>query len=429
VRFADALAYVEGLDILGMRFGLARIEHILAELGDPHLAQPAIHVVGTNGKSSTTRLVAALLGAEGLQTAAYLSPHIVGWTERLMIRGEVVGDEVFADAIDRVRGTVDRLGYQGEDAVTQFEVLTAAAFVAVAAAGVDVCVVEAGLGGRYDATNVVGGGHVSVLTNVAREHTELLGETVREIAGEKLAIAPDGSDRLVIGRLDDDAALAVTAIMAERGLSGWRVGAEIQGTDTSGGYLVRVAGAEYPGLVLGASGRFQRDNLAVAIAGAQRWLGRALDPSRVRQVAVTARFPGRLEMFGGAPRIAIDGAHNPAGMRALADSLVDVFPAMLPVAVVSVLGDKDVRAMLETLVPQCQGLVVTRSSHRRAAEPEVVADVARRLGAACEVVADPEAALARACVIAGTEGGVIVCGSLYLLSDLRAGLVESHAGG
>ena len=429
MSLTGALAYVESLDILGMRFGLARMEHLLGELGDPHRAQPAIHVVGTNGKTSTTRLLAALLAAEGLQTAAYLSPHIVGWTERVVIRGEDVADDRFADAIDRVRSTVERLGYRGEDAVTQFEVVTAAAFVAVADAGVDVVAVEAGLGGRYDATNVLGGGEVSILTNVAREHTELLGETVHEIAEEKLAIAPDGSDRLVIGRLDGDAARAVPAIMAERRLSGWRVGTEIQGTETADGYLLRVVDAAYPGISLGASGRFQRDNLVVAIAGAQRFLGRPLNASRVRQVAADARFPGRLEVFGGAPPVAIDGAHNPAGMRALADSLEDVFPALRPVAVVSVLGDKDARAMLEALVPRCRAVVATQSSHRRAADPDVVADIARQLGAACEVVTDPEAALSRASVIAGSDGGVIVCGSLYLLTDLRAGLVATRADG
>ena len=199
MNLSDALAYVESLDILGMRFGLARMQHILAELGDPHRAQPAIHVVGTNGKSSTTRLLAALLAGEGLRSAAYLSPHIVGWTERLMIDGQTVDDDAFAEAIGRVRQMVTRLGYQDEDAVTQFEVLTAAAFVAVAAAGMDVFVVEAGLGGRYDATNVLDGGVVTVLTNVSREHTDLLGDTVTQIAGEKLAVAPDGSDRLVVG--------------------------------------------------------------------------------------------------------------------------------------------------------------------------------------------------------------------------------------
>jgi len=426
VNLDDALSYVESLDILGMRFGLARMQHILAELGDPHRAQPAIHVVGTNGKSSTTRLLAALLEQEGLRSAAYLSPHVVGWTERLMIEGASVGDTAFADAISRVRATVERLGYRGEDAVTQFEVLTAAAFLAAAGAAVDVMVVEAGLGGRYDATNVLGGGAVTVLTNISREHTELLGDTVREIAGEKLAVAPDGSDRVVVGYLDPAAADAVTAIMAERRLTGWRVGREIDATGGAEGLEVRVGDARYTGLVVGAGGRFQRENLTVAIAAAQRFLGRPLAPDGVREVAATVRVPGRLEVFEGAPRIVIDGAHNPAGMQALAASLEDVFRGLRPVAVVSMLGDKDVAAMLAPIVAGCRALVATRSTHRRAADPACVAAAARRQGAICESVADPHTALARAIELAGPEGGVLVCGSLYLLGDLRPGLVAGR---
>lgn len=419
MNFADALAYVESLDILGMRFGLARMQHVLAELGDPHRAQPAIHVVGTNGKSSTTRLAAGLLAAEGLASAAYLSPHIVGWTERLMIRGEVIGDAAFAQAVSRVRAAVERLGYRGDDAVTQFEVLTAAAFWAIAEAGVDVAVIEAGLGGRYDATNVLDGGRVTVLTNVSREHTELLGETVAEIAAEKLAVAPDGSDRLVVGRLDADAADAVSGIMAARRLSGWRYGHEFETGPGADGAVIRIGGSTYDGLVLGTGGRFQRDNLAVALAAAQRFLDRPLAPDRVRGVAARARIPGRLEAFDTAPRIVIDGAHNPAGMRALAESVGDVLPGAAPVAVVSVLADKDAHAMLAALAPVCGAIIATRSSHRRAADPGVLAATAGALGVASEAVADPRDALAHACRRAGPDGGVLVCGSLYLLADLR----------
>jgi len=429
VNLADALAYVESLDILGMRFGLARMQHVLAELGEPHRAQPAIHVVGTNGKSSTTRLLAALLEGEGLRSAAYLSPHIAGWTERVMVDGRTVTDVAFAEAITRVRTTVERLGYRGDDAVTQFEVLTAAAFVAVATAGVDVFVVEAGLGGRYDATNVIDGGAVTVLTNVAREHTELLGDTVREIAGEKLAVAPDGSDRLVVGYLDAAAADPVAAIMGERRLRGWRVGREIHAEAGPAGLDVRVGKARYDGLVVGAGGRFQRENLTVAIAAAQRFLGHPLAPDGVREVAAHVRMPGRLEVFDGSPRIVIDGAHNPAGMHALAGSLGDVFGGIRPVAVVSVLRDKDVAGMLEPLVPLCGGLVLTRSGHRLAADPERLARAARGQGAVCELVAEPHAALARAVALAGPSGGVLVCGSLYLLRDLRAQLVRSRTSG
>jgi dihydrofolate synthase / folylpolyglutamate synthase len=429
VNLADALAYVESLDILGMRFGLARMEHLLAELGDPHRAQPAIHVVGTNGKSSTTRLLAAMLAAEGLRTAAYLSPHIVGWTERLMIDGETVRDAVFADAVTRVRDVVANCGYAGDDAVTQFEVLTAAAFVAVADADVEVFVVEAGLGGRFDATNVLDGGAVTVLTNISREHTELLGETETEIAGEKLAVAPDGSDRLVIGRLDAAAGGAVDAVMATHRLSGWRLGHEIHVHEEGGRCRITVDGTVYPGLRVGATGRFQRDNLAVALGAAQRFLGHPLDAAAVRGAAARVRVPGRLEVFPGAPDVAIDGAHNPAGMRALADSLTEVFGVRRPVALVSVLDDKDLGAMLEAIVPRCAAVVATRSSHRRAADPAAVAAAAGELGATAEVVADPAAALATAIATAGPAGAVLVCGSLYLLGDVRPVLIAARPAG
>jgi len=423
VTFSDALAYVEGLDILGMRFGLDRMRGVLGALGDPQRRQPSIHVVGTNGKSSTTRLLAELLASEGLRSAAYLSPHIAGWTERVMIDGAVIGNDAFADAVGRVRDAVERLGYREDDAVTQFEVLTAAAFVAVAAAGVDVLVLEAGLGGRYDATNVVGGGAVTVLTNVAREHTELLGDTELEIAGEKLAVAPDGSSRVVIGRVTGAAAEAVSETMAARDLSGWCVGTDVLVENTPEGCRLVVDGIRYDGITVGAAGRFQRDNLAVSVAAAQRFLGRGLDAGSVRDVAARVRVPGRLEVIVGAPTVVLDGAHNPAGMAALADSLEDVFASRRPVAVVSVLDDKDLDAMLGALCPHIDTLVATRSRHPRAVSACRLAACARRLGVRTETVADPRGALERARALAGPDGGVLVCGSLYLLADLRPGLL------
>jgi len=299
----------------------------------------------------------------------------------------------------------------------------------VADAGVDVFVVEAGLGGRYDATNVLGGGAVTVLTNISREHTELLGETEAEIAGEKLAVAPDGSDRLVIGRLDPSAADAVAAVMATHRLSGWRLGRDILIDDDRGDVRITVDGAVYPALRVGATGRFQRDNLALALGAAQRFLERPLDTAGVRRAAASVRVPGRLEVFAGSPDVAIDGAHNPAGMRALAGSLDEVFGARRPVAVVSVLDDKDLGAMLEAIAPRCAAVIGTRSSHRRAADPAGVAAAAGKLGAATAVVADPREAVAAAVAKAGPGGAVLVCGSLYLLGDVRPLLVAAQPGG
>ena len=226
-RYPEALAYILGLDLLGMRFGLERMRRLLAALGDPHRAYPCVQVVGTNGKTSTARMCAAVLAAHGDRTGTYLSPHVVDWRERIEVDGAALAPERFADAVLSVRDAAATLGGGPDDAVTQFEVLTAAAYLAFAREGCAAAAIEAGLGGRWDATNVVDGGRVTVLTNVAVEHTHLLGDTVAAIAGEKLAVAPDGSHRLVVGRLDDAARDAVEGVAAARGLSGWWLGREV----------------------------------------------------------------------------------------------------------------------------------------------------------------------------------------------------------
>ena len=223
----EARRWIEGLEVLGMRFGLERMRALLDALGHPERGRPAIHVVGSNGKSSTARLAAAALAGEGLRVGTYLSPHVTGWRERIELAGRPVTPGRFAVAVGAVRDAAADLALPPGDAVTQFEALTAAAFWAFAGAGVDAAVVEAGLGGRFDATNVLPGS-VVVLTNVALEHTDLLGETEEAIAAEKLAVAPRGSDRLVVGRLSPAARVAVAAQMAARELTGWRQGAEIR---------------------------------------------------------------------------------------------------------------------------------------------------------------------------------------------------------
>ncbi|MFN8123967.1 MAG: Mur ligase family protein [Thermoleophilia bacterium] len=410
----EAVAYVEGLELFGMRFGLERMRRVLAALGDPHRAYPCVHVVGTNGKTSTTCMTAAVLSAHGMRCGAYTSPHILGWTERTLLAGRPQAPERFAEAVGAVRDAADGLDLAEDDRITQFEVLTAAAFVSMAREGVDAAVIEAGLGGRWDATNVLDGGRVTVLTNIALEHTDLLGGTVTAIAGEKLAVAPDGSDRLVVGRLGD-AAAEVEAVMAARGLDGWRMDREF-GIE---GDVIRCPGETYDGIAVGPRGSFQRDNAAVAVAAARRFAGAPLDPAAVRAALRDVRVPGRMEEFPGRPRVLIDGAHNPAGMAALVDALPDVLGGTRPVAVVSVLADKDAAAMMAALAPACGTVVATRSRHRRAADPAELATAARAAGAAAEVVADPAAALDRARSLAGPEGAVLVCGSLYLLADLR----------
>lgn len=422
---AEAVAYVEGLDLLGMRFGLERMGRLLSLLGDPHRGRPSVQVVGTNGKSSTARLTAAALASTDRRVGTYLSPHVTGWRERIEVDGAPVGPEAFAAAVTRVRDAAAALGTEADDRVTQFEVLTAAAFCVFAAREVDAAVVEAGLGGRYDATNVLDGGAVTVLTNVSLEHTELLGDTVGAIAAEKLAVAPDGSANLVVGHRDAATAGDVAAVMDAHRLSGWWIGREFDARGAADGSVtVTCPGARYEALPLPLRGRFQHDNLAVAVAAAQRLVGAPLQVAALGAAVAAVRAPGRLEVFPGNPPVAIDGAHNPAGMAALAETLPTVLGAVRPVAVVSLLDDKDAGGMITALAPHCAAVVATRSSHRRAADPHGIRDAAAAAGLDATVVDDPHRALTEARRRAGPHGAVLVCGSLYLLADLRAHIAD-----
>jgi dihydrofolate synthase/folylpolyglutamate synthase len=412
-----------------MRFGLQRMRALLGALGHPERAQPAIHVVGSNGKSSTARLAGAALASQGLRTGTYLSPHVTGWRERIEIQGRAVSRERFARAVSAAVAAAASLDLDADDQPTQFEILTAAAFWTFADAGLDAAVIEAGLGGRYDATNVLGADAVVALTNVSLEHTDLLGDTEEAIAAEKLAVCPEGSDRLVVGPLSPAAAAAVAGEMTLRCLAAWRCGSEVRARAAGSGVEVVTPGARYPALPLGVRGRFQRDNLSVALAAAERLLGRPLDPGPLAGALARVRMPGRLEVLPGAPLVVLDGAHNPAGVEAMVASLGAATARRRPVAVVSVLGDKDAGAMMRSLADACRAVVATRSRHPRASSPAGLAALARRAGCRAEAVESPRAAVQRARALAGRRGAVLVCGSLYLLGDLRPWLLRAPPDG
>ena len=358
---SSAVEWIESLTPWPEEFGLERMRTLLATLGDPQDAFPAIHVVGTNGKSTTVRLAEALLADAGLRVGAYLSPHVTGWSERIRVGGEAAD---FERAVRRVRAEAEPL------CATQFEALTAAALGEFAAAGVDVAVVEAGLGGRHDATNVLRS-RVVVLTNVALEHTEVLGETREEIAREKLAVLPPGA----------------VAVLGE---PEWEA-------------LARSYGA---GEVVVAGG----GNLALALAGAEAFLARGVDPG----VAEGIRLPGRLEVRREAPLEIWDGAHNLAAVGYLLPRL----PKRDFVLVLSILADKDADAMLAAFASVGSRLVATTSLSPRALPPEELARRGERFFRQVEAVEDPLQALARARELAGVDGAVLVSGSLYLLSFL-----------
>jgi dihydrofolate synthase / folylpolyglutamate synthase len=394
--------YLLSRELFGMRFGLDRMQRLMTALGAPHRAFRSVHVVGTNGKSSTVRMLAAILEEQGHLTGAYLSPHLVSFTERIRIGDADLEEAAFGAAVERAARAaelVDRtLG--PDDRVTQFEALTAAAYSELAARGVDVAVVEAGLGGRYDATSVIPS-EVQVLTNVGLEHTRWLGPTIADIAGEKLAVVRDGAT-LVVGELHPDAEAAARAA-----------------ADRHGARLVHApATTDVP---VAAPGAFQRANFAVATAAAEALLGE-LDPAAVRAAGARVRIPGRCEVIEHEPLTIVDGAHNPAGARALVAALPEVAPARpRTVGVVSVLEDKDAAGILRELLPSCQALVLTHNANPRALPPATLQSLAGQLGAdpaTLELEPEPRRALARARELAGPDGAVVATGSIYLVADL-----------
>jgi dihydrofolate synthase/folylpolyglutamate synthase len=312
-----------------------------------------------------------------------------------------VGEADFAAAVTRAAQAAELVNRTAEpdDRVTQFEALTAAAYHELARRGVEVAVVEAGLGGRFDATNVIPS-RVQLLTSVGLEHTRWLGPTVEDIAEEKLAVVRDHAT-LVIGELSPELLRVAERVTAER--------------------HARLVHAPGPVAVpLRAAGRFQRTNFALAAAAAEAFLGRAPDAGAVERAAAETLISGRVEVVARDPLTVYDGAHNPAGARVLAESLDEVLGGRRPrLAVIGVLEDKDAAGMLAELLPGFDRVVFTRSQNPRSLSPATLASLAEQLhGPPAEIVAEPREAVARARSLAGRDGAVLATGSIYLVADL-----------
>jgi dihydrofolate synthase/folylpolyglutamate synthase len=407
---------LRSLELFGMRFGLDRMRRMMTALGSPERRFHSIQVLGTNGKSSSTRMTEAILRGHGLRTGAYLSPHLVSYRERVLIDGRELDGEQFAEAIARASAAAERVNrtLAEDDHVTQFELLTAAALWQMAEQDVDVAVVEAGLGGRFDATSVLAPA-VTVLTNVGLEHTRWLGPTITDIAEEKLAVVPPRGT-LVLGSGMAPAASTV----AER-IAGEREAPIVRAQELA------------PSLELLAAGEFQRLNFALARAAAKAYLelqGIELDQAAVAHSARSTVVPGRLQLLEEQPPTILDGAHNPDAVRALAASL----PALLrgrPLGLVlGVLEDKDAAAMLATLLPLCTRAWFTAPPSTRALSPAALQSLARQLGFEdAESEPRPARALAEAQSWASAaDGTVLATGSVYLVGDLLAARAAAERG-
>jgi dihydrofolate synthase/folylpolyglutamate synthase len=338
----------------------------------------------------------------------YLSPHLVSYAERIRVDDHDITPAQFAAAIERALKAAEKVdrGRGEDDQVTQFELLTAAAYSELAEQGVDVAVIEAGLGGRFDASNVIPS-KVTVLTGVGLEHTRWLGPTIEAIAREKLDVLQPGTTLVLGPGMHPDAVAVANEVAAERGAR------------------IEVADADSHAVV-GALGLFQRRNFSVARTAAAAFLREMgageLDEAAVADVAAEIRVPGRLQVVGEAPFTLLDGAHNPDGIAALTESLAELAADRRErVAVISILEDKNASEMLHILAPHFDRFVLTLSHNPRALPPPTLASLLEQAGGPpSESVRDPDAALARARELAGPDGFVLATGTIYLMGDLLA---------
>jgi dihydrofolate synthase/folylpolyglutamate synthase len=405
---------------------LDRMRALAELLGDPYTAYPVVHITGTNGKGSTAAMTTSLLVAMGLTVGTYTSPNLSRVNERIARNGEPIDDESFAEVLDslaRIEGFMD-------EPPTRFELLTAAALAWFADEAVDVAVVEVGLGGTWDCTNIVNAA-VSVVTNISYDHTEVLGPTLEDIARDKAGIFTTGG-AAIVGETDPSLIALFRRAADEVGCREfWVRGIDFACTSNRmavGGRLVdlRTPGAAYGELLIPLHGSHQGDNAACAVAATEAFFGSPLPEDVVEEGLAGVRVPGRLEVISRHPLVLVDGAHNAAGMMMLARSLTDEFATDgETTAVVGMLTGRDPTAMLDALVSAgVRSVIACAPDSPRALPVGAVATAASSLGMEVLVAASPAEAVRRAVERSGPDDRVVVCGSLYVVADAREALLR-----
>ncbi|MBM0236104.1 bifunctional folylpolyglutamate synthase/dihydrofolate synthase [Micromonospora sp. ATA32] len=433
--FAAVAAELAGRGFTRMVFDLDRIESLLDLLGSPQRAYPAIHLTGTNGKTSTARMIDSLLRAFGLHTGRYTSPHLETVRERISLDGEPVSEDRFVSMYREVAPLAELVDQHSTEPLTYFDMTTALAFATFADAPVDIAVVEVGLGGAEDATNVIQAG-VAVITPIGLDHTEWLGDTLHDIALAKAGIIHKGAT-VISAAQDDEAAGPILERCAEVGATIAREGSEfgVLGRAIAvGGQVLTIQGlgGVYEDVFIPLHGAHQAQNAAVALAAVEAFLGagtkRQLDIEVVREGFGTATSPGRLEKVRSAPTILLDGAHNPQGMAATVTALQEEFAFSKLVGVVGVLADKDAAGLLELLEPVLDMLVVTGNSSPRAMPVDELAELAREIFGPNRVEIAEEMPDAIELAVAEAESdvpgelsgvGVVITGSVVTVADAR----------
>ncbi len=428
MAFQDTIEYLFGLQKYGIKFGLANSERLMELLGDPHLRFRSVHIAGTNGKGSTAAFLDSMLRAAGYRVGLYTSPHLVSFTERIRINGKPVSEQQVVDLAERVRQCYANLSStsgQGGMSPTFFEVTTAMAFTCFAESSVDIAVIETGMGGRFDSTNVITP-LVSVITNIDLEHTEFLGTTLEAIAGEKAGIIKPAVP-VVTGAVQPE---AVAVLEAEATLKRARLyrmskdfGPERISPGIFSGFDYRGIAVRHSGLRTGLSGKHQVLNASLALSAVEclATSGVLVPEEALRSGLASTTWPGRLEQVSSRPDIYLDGAHNPASAAILADALAELKRGHgRLILVIGILRDKDYRAIIERLVPLADVVVVTRPQYARAMDVAALAGEVRMFHAEVVTADSIAEAIDQARSAAAARDLIVVTGSLYTVGDARA---------
>lgn len=428
MRYDEAVSYVHSLLRFGVKPGLERMRAMMAELGNPQDKLKFAHVAGTNGKGSTCAMLAGILQASGYRTGLFTSPYVIEFRERIQINGEMIPHEAFASPMEQIKPVAERLAKRDMQP-TEFEVITAAAFLYFAQVGCDIVVLEVGLGGRLDSTNIIKTPLVSVITSVSMDHMNVLGNTIEEIAAEKCGIVKRGGitvaypeqDRRVFNILYHTAILQSNVLITQN-MGDVRIEAErITGTDIV-----------YNGLHIHIPliGAHQVGNCMTAVLAAEALRSRGMRRITGRSIVsgiAGVRIPARLEVFQTQPLVLLDGGHNEDGLQRLAQAVRKFLSGRRLIGVIGMMADKAHAVAAREIAPLCAKVIATTPSNPRATPAE---QLAREMEPFCSEVwaeENPEEAFLLALREAQPEDAVLVCGSFYLASDVREALLRFSA--
>ena len=413
MRYIDSLDYLSNLDSTRIRLGLDPVRRLLKKLNHPQKRYATVIIGGTNGKGSIAAMAASILSAGGFRTGLYTSPHLIDVRERIRIDGRMISIEGMQSCMEDVRRQV-------ADDITYFEFLTAVAFLYFSCRQVDVAVLEVGMGGRLDATNVAEP-VLSVISNIAMDHAAYLGPRLQDIAWEKTGIIKRGVPCITAVRQGQLRKLFEEACLAKKARL-YRLGRDIKiRKGVAGTFSVKAVHNFYDHLSCPLKGRHQLDNAALAV-GAVDLLseqGFRLDHDGINQGLKDTRWEGRLEVLQEQPVVLIDAAHNPAGIAVLCDALKTQFSFDRLIVVFGVLDDKDYRSMLNKLCPLARRLIITRPNSGRSLSPEVILAAAQHYHCEAAIIEQPKEALRQALVKAGPDDLICITGSVYLIGEVK----------